>query len=394
MFVFLFPDTSVLWGPAWIEIMLWIVVTAGLAFLLYRDQQAEEYLLLWRRNGLPALFILLAFVSILWSINPVVTLFRGLELLFATLTAAYIGLRYRPEQFMEILFWFGACLFILSITLVFSAPRTGTMYWEPFNGAWRGFFWHRNHLASITALLSAVYLCRILPALPARNRNVFLDGFFYLVCWVILYFADSATGYIVFLVLHGFVFFVWAWLKISHRLQWTHYALISGSGLLLSVLVLFNLDFVFGVFNRDTTLTGRLTLWKNELQLASQHLWLGRGFGAAWATDPFREEIRLLAGWASQPLIGDNGYLDMLLHLGILGLGVLVLVLFAATVRSLRFALDRKTLPAFFPLLVMIYAFFANITFSMLAETEVFLWSLIVVVLFMTISPTNKTAGR
>jgi O-antigen ligase len=374
--------------------MLWAVAIAGFAFLLYRDQQAKEYMHLWRRNGFLALFILLAMASILWSIDPIVTLFRGLELSCTALVAAYIGLRYRPEQFMEILFWFGTGLFIVSIALVFGAPKTGTMYWAPFNGAWRGFFWHRNHLASITALLSAIYLCRILLALQTRNRNGFLDGFFYLLSWVILYFANSATGYIIVLVLHVFVFFVWVWLKISQRLQWTHYALFFGSGLILSVLVLSNLDLVFGLFNRDPTMTGRLGLWKNELQLASQHLWFGHGFGAVWTSDSFREEIRRLVGWTSQPLIGDNGYLDILLHLGILGLGFFILVLLIATIRSFRFALDRKTLPAFFPLLVMIYAYFANITFSMFAETEVFVWSLIIAVLFMTTPIMSRIVSR
>jgi hypothetical protein len=34
----------------------------------------------------------------------------------------------------------------------------------------------------------------------------------------------------------------------------------------------------------------------------------------------------------------------------------------------------------------MVYAFFANITFSLFAETEVFVWLLVIAVLFMTTS--------
>lgn len=391
MFIFLFPDPSVLWGPAWIEIMLWVIVIAGIGFVAYKERAAFEYASLWRRNTLLALYIVLVLASILWSINPVVSVFRGLEFLFATLVAAYFGLRYRPEQMMEILFWFGTILFIVSIALVFSAPKTGTMYWAPFNGAWRGVYWHRNHLASITAFLSAVYLCRILLTFGSRTRKSILDIFFYGLCWVILYFAKSATGYIVFLVLHLFIVGVWAWLRIYPRLQRMHYLLIFGSLLLLSVLLLFNLNFVFGVFNRDTTMTGRLGLWKSELQVVSQRPWFGHGFGAVWASDSFREEIRRLAGWYSQPLIGDNGYLDILLHLGIVGFGLFTLILFTATVRSFRFALDRKVLPAFFPLLVMVYVFLANITFSLFAEAEVFVWSLVVIALFMSTQRSSQT---
>jgi len=44
-------------------------------------------------------------------------------------------------------------------------------------------------------------------------------------------------------------------------------------------------------------------------------------------------------------------------------------------------------------LLLMLYAVFANISFSLFAETEVFIWFLIVAVLFMTTPlPANRTA--
>ena len=384
IFVYLYPDPSVLLGPAWIEIMLWVLVGSGFSYQLFRDGFASEYFLAWRRNWLLAIFLLLAFLSVSWSVSPVVTLFRFLELFFAALVAAYFGLYFRVDRIMEILFWFGAGLFMLSIALALGAPPTGTMYWAPFYGAWRGVYWHRNHLASITALLSAVYLLRMFIAFQSRNSKGVLDGFFYIVSLVILYFARSATGYIVFLVLNFFVIVAWIWLKISHRLRRQHYMVILGAVVLLAILVLSNLDLIFGLFNRDMTMTGRLGLWSNLLGLASRRFWFGHGWGAVWTLSSFRDEIRHLVGWTSQPLIGDNGFVDILLHLGITGLLLFVGVLTAATVRSIRYALAQKTLPAFFPLVVVVYAFFANIPFSLFAETEVFVWFLIVAVLFMT----------
>jgi O-antigen ligase len=390
MFIYLYPDTSRLWGAAWIEILLWVIVTAGFAYLVFQNNLLSDYLSLWRENWLLILFLLLAFISILWSIGPLVTLFRALELLFATLIAAYIGTRFQPEQFMDILFWFGAGLFILSIALVFGAPRTGTMYWAPFYGAWRGVYWHRNHLASITALLSAVYLVRALLVFQSRNSKGILDGFFYIVSLVVLYFAKSATGYIVFLLLNVLAVGVWLWLQSAHRLQRRHYIFILSGIAVAVVLVLLNLNFVFGLLHRDTTLTGRLGLWRQLLEIASQRLWFGHGFGAVWTFDSFREQVRQLAGWPSQPLVGDNGFLDIFLHLGIVGLILFVGVLIIATVRSFRYGFTQKTLTGFFPLMIMVYAFFANITFSLFAETEVFIWLLIAAILFMTMPSSNS----
>jgi exopolysaccharide production protein ExoQ len=390
IFIFLFPDTSVLLGPAWIEIACWLLVVLIAAYDLKQNNQIADTLQLWRRNWLLALFLLLAFVSVSWSVGVVVTLFRVLELLFSTLIASYVGLRFRPAKVMEFLFWFGALVFIFSIALVFGAPKTGTMYWAPFDGAWRGIYWHRNHLASIAALLNMIYLSRMLIGIQTRNSKGVLDAVFYIISLMVLYFSKSATGYILFIVLHFFIFCAWLWLRISNHLQRRHYFLIAGLLLVGGVLVLSNLDIVFGLFNRDATLTGRISLWSHLLDLASRRLWLGHGFGTVWAFDSFREEIRQLVGWASQPLIADNGFLDILLHLGVIGLLLFVGVLVVAAFRSFRYALEHRTLADFLPLLVMIYVFFANISFSLFAETEVFVWFLIVVVLFMTTPSSGK----
>src|SRR5690349_9335551 len=66
IFIFLFPDTSVLLGPAWIEILLWILVSVVLAYFLFRDGLVHEYVSAWRKSWLLAVFVLLAFISIFW----------------------------------------------------------------------------------------------------------------------------------------------------------------------------------------------------------------------------------------------------------------------------------------------------------------------------------------
>jgi len=391
IFVFLYPDTSVFLGPAWIEIAFWLLAALGVMYILIRDDRIADYLLAWRRNWTLGLFVLLALISAFWSLGFVVTLFRASELLFATLIASYIGMRYSPAQLMTVIFWFGAILAILSIALVLGAPKAGTMYWAPFNGAWRGVYWHRNHLGSVMALVNIVYFYRAIMAVERRDKVGYLDAFFYILSLVVLYFAESATGYILFILLHFFVICVWLWMKTFHLLQKRHYyvifAVLAG-GL---ILILSNLDVVFGLFNRSSTLTGRVYLWDYLLKNAiPQRLWWGHGFGAAWTFESFREDARLHIGWTSPPLIADNGFLDILLHVGVVGLTIFVSVLMIASVRAFRYAISRKMLADFFPLLIMFYAFVANISFSLFAETEVFVWFLIVAVLFMITPPFLK----
>jgi O-antigen ligase len=385
MFVYLHPDTSRVFSVAWIEILLWVIVSAAALDDMTGNHRFGEFIAMWRTNWPLGVFVILALLSTFWSMGASVTLFRALELLSATLIASYLGIRYPPEYLMEYLFWSGAVLLILSIAIVYSAPGTGVMDWEPYHGAWRGIYWNRNHLASISALLNAVFLCRLVNAIPARNAKGLLDGFFYLLSLVTLYFAKSATGFILVGVLHFFVFCAWLWTKIWQRLGRQHYLAIAGVFTAGALAVLANLDFVFGLFNRSTSLTGRVPLWQAILHNAvAQHPWLGHGFGAAWSFEAFRLLIMRQAGWVSQPLIADNGYLDILLHLGELGLAVFLIFFFTLLFRSIRYGITRKTLTGFFPLLIAVYALIANISFSLFAETEVFIWLLLVWSLFMT----------
>jgi O-antigen ligase len=225
----------------------------------------------------------------------------------------------------------------------------------------------------------------VIIAFENKDGRGFVDISFYILSLIVLFLAESATGYLLFLSLNFLVFCIWLWLKLHQNLRARHYYLILGVfGAGLAVMLV-NLDVVFGLFNRNTTLTGRVGLWDNLLNyMVARHPWWGHGFGAVWTVDSFREEIRQYVGWTSQPLIADNGFLDILLHLGMVGLIVLLGILVMAAVQSFRYAMTRKTLADFFPLLVLCYVLIANLPFSMIAETEVFVWLLIVTVLVMT----------
>lgn len=385
MFFTLYPDASTLLSPAWIEIYFWLLAGLGVLYILNRDHLATEYLLAWQRNWVLGLFVILALISSIWSLSFAVSLFRAIELLFATLIAAYIGMRYRPDQIMEILFWFGAIVLILSITIVFAAPKTGTMYWAPHYGSWRGIYWYKNHLASITALVNIVFFCRAISAFERRDKVGYLDGLFYVLSLVVLYFAESVTGYVLFLVLHFSVICFWLWIKLSKYLRRWHYYMIAAVFIAVLTWVSLNLERVLAIFNRSPNLTGRVDLWNYLLKdIIPQRLWWGHGFGAIWTFESFREVTKEQIGWGSQVLIADNGFLDILLHVGVIGFVIFLGFLILTCIRTFRYGLLHKSLSAFFPLLIMIFVLVGNISFSLFAETEVFVWLLIVAAFFMT----------
>src|SRR5258706_15208387 len=283
-FVFwtLFPDTSSLTDYAWREIALWFLTLLLMAYLLWKRESFGIYLDVWRRQPLLIGFILLCLVSVAWSDSWTTTLHRSLVFLFASLAAAYIGTRHSLVEFIRILFWACAFFTLSSFLLIIIKPVLGTDLNPPYNGAWRGIFWHKNHLGNLSPFFSLVFLFQIFQWKSSISRiESILAVPFYLLSLLMLLKSSSAAGYIVALVLHFALIVVVLWLKFAGRLRAIHYYGILALFLFAGIVIILNLDFVFGLFNRSATLTGRLPMWSyllNNVFIA--HPWLGYGFGS------------------------------------------------------------------------------------------------------------------
>jgi O-antigen ligase len=86
----------------------------------------------------------------------------------------------------------------------------------------------------------------------------------------------------------------------------------------------------------DLTFTGRWQLWEVIWDQIVQHYWLGYGFGAFWDVNGVDNSLGLAksVGWLGVVGQAHNGYLDLFLQIGLIGLGLALLSL----VWSLRLA--------------------------------------------------------
>lgn len=374
-------------GLPWIEVFIWILLSVMAVRALLRDNLISAYLRLWKRNWILLVFIGVACLSILWSVSPSASLYRSAALLFSSLIGAYLGVRYPLDRLLNILFKFGALLLIICFALALFLPVVGAMDWEPYNGAWRGIFWHKNQLGSFAALFSLVFLIGALAELGKIQGKPALYAMFYLFSLVVIYFSKSVAGYFLCIILSFSAVLAFFWLKMRPRLKAIHYYGILGLGILGVVILIPNLDLVFGLFNRNTSLTGRVPLWSYLIgEVFPESPWLGHGFGAIWSTRSFRIATQQVVGWEFPVAIGDNGFLDILLHVGLMGFIPFLGVLIALFVRSGRFALQHLSIISFFPLLLAVFAVIANLSFSLFLETETFLWLLMVAMLFTATS--------
>ena len=97
------------------------------------------------RAPLMTLLIALPFISMLWSIDPSVTVRRSVAVMFTSLAGVVIASRFKWATFLEVL----ATAFAIVVTLCFIygalIPDLGRMKVE-FPGAWQGVWGHKNTL--------------------------------------------------------------------------------------------------------------------------------------------------------------------------------------------------------------------------------------------------------
>ncbi|MBN9551013.1 MAG: O-antigen ligase family protein [Alphaproteobacteria bacterium] len=92
------------------------------------------------------------------------------------------------------------------------------------------------------------------------------------------------------------------------------------------------LDFVLGIFGKDSTLTGRTYLWEQGWAAAQQRPLLGYGYAAYWVQG-LADPERLWAEFYISTRSGfhfHNTYIEALVELGFIGVTMLVLVLLRA----------------------------------------------------------------
>lgn len=155
-----------------------------------------------------------------------------------------------------------------------------------------------------------------------RTRNLLALGATLAITLVLFVLADSVTS--IFCFMMGVTLIVMVNLPGSQRPQKVHLLI---AGMLSSAALIFVFPEIFTsilhLFGRNSTLTGRTDLWKSLIAMDT-HPWLGTGFESFWLGN------RLDHIWATflwQPNEAHNGYLEVYLNLGWVGVGFLALLL-------------------------------------------------------------------
>ena len=379
-----------------LEMMLWVAVILLMMLELKWEHGLHKFFHTCISNWPVFIFILFAVSSLIWSIQVGASVSKVFPLIASTLAGIYIGSKFELHKILRMLAWLFVALCLGSLFFVFVFPSIGIMQYYFFRGGWAGIFWHRNYLGCFMALGITVFLVNILSSRKPFRFNFYLDITFFFIAAFLLFKSKSATGIITAVVLLITTLLFYGWAILQRKLKLKHYLILGGVLILGIAITLINLDFLFGLLGRDTSLTGRIPMWTYLYNnVISQRLLFGYGYGALWFFEGFRVGFAAILGWSWPIMIGDNGFVDILAHLGVVGLVILIGLLIIGIYLAVKHLLQKGTLISAFPIIFFVFVLVANISLSLILETEVFTWMLGVALIASIRSfPSKKSAGE
>jgi exopolysaccharide production protein ExoQ len=397
--LFFFANASAFFSLFWLspeyitfEFLVWVVLAVLTVWKLNKNNLLANFIDQLKRNWTIFPFLIFAGVSIFWSVDWQISLFRWLTLVFVIIAGEYIGLKYDLKRIIDFLSVFAICILLFAAFLVFFVPDVGVMNYHIIQGAWRGMYWHKNHLGLIATFFNILFLVNTIHSLQSKGKQktASLWGLLYLVSLLFVYQSDSVAAYLTTIFLHGLILLALLLLKFGRKIRRVHFLIFLALLVIFALLLFSNLDFIFGIFNRNTSLTGRVPMWTYLFNAyISERPLGGYGFNAFWHLSSHQVAVQQAAGYPDPIIIADNGFIDILVNTGFIGLVLFLIFYFRVWWRSVQFSLRAKDIIGIFPVILMSYTLVANLTWSLIFESEGFFLLLMVAVLF-SISPSSQ----
>jgi exopolysaccharide production protein ExoQ len=268
------------------------------------------------------------FASTIWSGEPSVTIRTSVGLLGTTVIALYLASFYDYERFGLLAAWSFLIVDILSFMVIAFFPAQGISL-DPYG--WQGIYFTKNGLG-VNSLFGIILFI----ALFRNNKTAILGIIGLILSFILLIGSKSTTSLI------SSVFALYLWSVMQAFLNRNKPVFIS---LIVSFLMLFlcgfwlyltnNAEVVFRFLGKDLTLTGRTPIWESLILYVKQSPWLGYGYGAVWIGRDYGIGSFISDQMNYYVVNSHNGYLDLLLEIGIIGVTLVSIVIIATLYKLL-----------------------------------------------------------
>lgn len=358
---------STIWTGAPLTNALWILAYIIALFLIRSRCELPPHL--WRTIVPMLLPIPVAIISLVWSQDRLLTFLRSATLIGTCLVALYIALRYTMREILLLLAWTLGIAATASIVAVVFVPSfgLGTEFQE---GLWWGVFGHKNEMGGMMMIAFVVYL--VLLRCERRQKIIWI-ALAALSLFLIIK-ADSMTSFVICCTLP---YLLWASNKtlrkrgrISVRLL--YFAL---PVLLIAVPLVLKFDSVTEAVGRSADLNGRVVLWIVVSNAILDKPFLGYGYQAFWrgyegASGEIWERMGQFHYYS------HNGFLEILLGTGLLGLATMLIALTLYGKEALALLRNDHSIDGVWPWAFFLYTVGSNLLEGSLMKPNYLPWFL------------------
>lgn len=219
-------------------------------------------------------------------------------------------------------------------------------------GAWRGIFNHKNGLGAIMALAILVEW-----HLPAQTKLSKVWKALWLCAYAVLLFLSHSATSFVSVGLTILLMFIFKMFRHQYRVIVPMLLLVT---MLSGTVIALNATSVTGALGRSADLTGRADLWRWVAIMILNRPFLGYGFSGFWkGASEQSAVVETRIGWS--PVYAHNGYLEIMLSLGIAGLLLFAWFAWTGIRRAVICAKGAGSVQDFWPLAFLIFFLIHNL---------------------------------
>lgn len=335
--------------------MLFFPLMAGLAVvLLLRWQRGFEPSPFGTGVWLLAAFLLWAGLSTLWSVEPAITLRRVLlQVCIVVAVALPAALARDARMPMLALFWMLCLAAIWNVVAVATMPATALGH--------AGIYPHKNELGVVAALMVLLAVWALFAG-GFKERLASLPLLALGIVYLLVSRSKTSLGLaLITPVLAGLVMAAARVLRISPVVS-VPLALAGAALVYFAGVWTWAWDFhavALALFG-DPTLTMRTDIWRFAHEMAGLRPITGYGYEVFWGAGPSSPNQIHGEGFVRKVVHAHNGYLDTIVHLGLIGLGIVLLMILHGLRHAGRRA-DREPGAAFAHLSLLIFLLFYNL---------------------------------
>ena len=335
------------------------VIAVGVIALYQRRDKVGRVL---QANWPILLYFTYCLISLSWSEYPFVGLKRWIRAL-GDVVMVLIVLTDRDwlNARRRLYAWAGFLLVPTSILLIRHYPQLGRAYGTSDGKAyWTGVATGKNELGMICMIVGLAAASRLIDIYRRREQGprtkllIAHGTLLAMVAWLI-HMADSATS-LACLLLGSGVLILTSWRPLIRRPVLVHMLVLAMLFVSFSALFLNLGSGLVQNLGRDSTLTGRTDLWAHIFKLVDNPMF-GAGYESFWIGTRL-EKMRDFANGVNQ---AHNGYLEVYLNLGWVGVTLLAIVILTGY-RNVIAAFKRHPDPSRLRLAYFVIALAYNFT--------------------------------